>query len=152
MDRSEVLGVLSILKTAFPGFYRGMDRKEAENAVALWCDLFRDDNAAQVGMAVKAFIQEDQKGFPPTPGQIKAKMPKNHRAISGPTNISPEMSEYQQKYAELVKRRRAAGLPATLDDAKKAGLTNMEWAKMMDDAGYGSCEIIEEIWGRSAIL
>lgn len=145
MDRAEVLGVLSVLKAAYPSFYRWMNRQDAESAVALWCDIFRDDNAATVGISVKEFINEDSKGFPPTPGQIRAKMPPSRRAITG--KVNQKWAEYQRRHAELVERRRAAGFPGNFEEAEKAGLKYTEYMKLMDEAGFGTGEILEEIYG-----
>ena len=71
MTREETLAVMSVLKAAYPGFYRDMKRSEAEGIVSLWEEMFRDDPAQVVGMAVKAHIAGDGKGYPPTIGAIK---------------------------------------------------------------------------------
>ena len=80
MTRGEVLGIMSVLKAAYPGFYRGMSRQDAESAVDLWCDMFAEDHADLVGAAVKALIATDEKGYPPHIGAVKAKM----RQITAP--------------------------------------------------------------------
>ena len=71
MTREETLAIMSVLKAAYPGFYRDMKRSEAEGIVSLWEEMFRDDPAQVVGMAVKAHIAGDGKGYPPTIGAIK---------------------------------------------------------------------------------
>lgn len=80
MTRGEVLGIMSVLKAAYPGFYRGMSRQDAESAVNLWWDMFSDDPPELVGAAVKALIACDTKGFPPHIGAVKEKM----RQITAP--------------------------------------------------------------------
>lgn len=80
MTRREVLGVLSVLRAAYPGFYRNVSGDEAEAAVRLWCDMFSDDSPELVGAAVKALIACDTKGFPPHIGAVKEKM----RQITAP--------------------------------------------------------------------
>lgn len=74
MTRNEILGIMSVLKAAYPNFYRGMSRNDAEDAVNLWCDMFADDHPELVGAAVKALIATDEKGYPPHIGSVKAKM------------------------------------------------------------------------------
>lgn len=74
MERTDVLAVMSVLRGAYPQFYRGIDKREAEDTVNLWADLFSRDNPALVLAAVKSFIEADSKGFPPVPGQIKEKL------------------------------------------------------------------------------
>lgn len=74
MERSDVLKIMAVLRGAYPQFYRGISRQEAEDTVNLWVDMFRAEDAALVGAAVKSFIDGDGSGFPPTIGQIRAKM------------------------------------------------------------------------------
>lgn len=74
MERGDVLQIMAILRGAYPQFYRNIGRKEAEDTVNLWLDMFRSENPAIVGAAVKSVIESDEKGFPPTIGQVKAKM------------------------------------------------------------------------------
>lgn len=74
MTRSEVLDMLSVLKAAYPNFYRGMSRSEADGVVSLWCTMFADEPVELVAPAVKALIATDVKGFPPHIGAVKAKI------------------------------------------------------------------------------
>ena len=74
MTRKDTLQVLSILRTAYPNFYRGMAKDELEGIVSLWESMFADDPPELVAAAVKAFIATDSKGFPPVIGVIKEKM------------------------------------------------------------------------------
>lgn len=71
MTREEVLAIMGVLKAAYPMYYRDMKRTEAESVVALWEEMFRDDPAQVVALAVKAHIANDKKGFPPHIGAIK---------------------------------------------------------------------------------
>ena len=66
MNRSETSAILTILKTAYPQFYRGIDVKEAERTVSLWHEMFKDDPVDVVAVAVKAMI-----AFPPNIGEVK---------------------------------------------------------------------------------
>ena len=79
MDRAEVLKIMSVLRGAYPAFYRNIDRKEAEATVGLWCDTFSHDEYPLVAAAVKALIESDGKGYPPHIGAVKEKL----RLISG---------------------------------------------------------------------
>ena len=76
MTRKEIISILAVLRAAFPNFYRDMGRKELEGIVSLWEDLFRDDPANLVCGAVKALIATKENSFPPTIGEVKAKMQK----------------------------------------------------------------------------
>lgn len=74
MTRDEVIQIMSVLRGAYPQFYRNIEKREALNTIALWEDMFRDDDPILVGAAVKSIIASDDKGFPPTIGQVKTKM------------------------------------------------------------------------------
>ena len=87
MTRSETLAVMSILKAAYPAYYRDMKRSDAEIAVNLWTEMFKDDPSQIVAAAVKAYIASDTKGFPPHIGAIKDAVIK----ITNP----PEMTELE---------------------------------------------------------
>lgn len=130
MERSDVLKIMAVLRGAYPQFYRNIDRKEAEDTVNLWLDMFRQDDPQIVAAAVKSVIEGDEKGFPPTIGQVKAKM----RLLTG----SEEMTEAEAW--ELVARAIRNGLYGAQDEFDKfppiirriVGSPNTlrEWARM----------------------
>ena len=74
MDRADVLKIMSVLRGAYPQFYRNIDRKEAEATVGLWTEMFAHDEYPFVAAAVKAMIESDSKGFPPHIGAVKEKL------------------------------------------------------------------------------
>ena len=71
MTREETLMIMSVLKAAYPAYYRDMKRGDAEAVVSLWTEMFKDEPAQVVAVAVKAHIASDVKGFPPHIGAIK---------------------------------------------------------------------------------
>ena len=71
MDRTETMKILSVLRGAYPAFYRDTSRQEAEAIVNLWAAMFADEDYELVGAAVKSLIVADTKGFPPVIGQVK---------------------------------------------------------------------------------
>lgn len=71
MNRADVLRIMGVLKAAYPAYYRDMGAKEANSIVALWEEMFREDEAQVVALAVKTHIANDKKGFPPHIGAIK---------------------------------------------------------------------------------
>lgn len=71
MTYDETLAIMAVLKAAYPNFYKDMKRSEAEGIVSLWTEMFRDEPAEVVAVAVKAHIANDKKGFPPHIGAIK---------------------------------------------------------------------------------
>ena len=72
MNDIEMMGVLAAIETAYPNIKRTEQERKA--AVNLWASLFADDDPKAVLLAVKSYIVTDTTGFPPTIGQIKARM------------------------------------------------------------------------------
>ena len=70
MTRQETLAIMSVLKAAYPAYYRDMKREEANAVVDLWTAMLNDYSAQEVTVAVKAHIATDKKGFPPHIGAI----------------------------------------------------------------------------------
>ena len=128
MDREETLAIMSVLKAAYPSYYRGMTRREAEQVVRLWQELFRDDQAQAVALAVKRYIAQDSKGFPPHIGAIKQAVKDLPRAV-GQYNERPgaEWAETLKKWDALRARRRAAGLPETACEARAIGMSAADY-------------------------
>lgn len=74
MTRKETGMVMSLLKAAFPNWYRDMTREEALSAINLWAEMFADDRAEDVAAAVKALIGSQKEGYPPTIGAVKERL------------------------------------------------------------------------------
>ena len=88
MTRDETLKIMAVLKATYPNFYKDMTRRDAEGVVALWTDMFSEDNYNAVAAAVKAFIASDSKGFPPVVGQVKQRVTELASAKVLPGNVS----------------------------------------------------------------
>lgn len=71
MTYDETLTIMSVLKAAYPNYYKDMRRSDADAIVSLWVEMFKDDPVEIVAVAVKAHIATDKKGFPPHIGAIK---------------------------------------------------------------------------------
>ena len=86
MTREDTIKILSVLRGAYPAFYRDITKQEAESTIALWESMFDEEPYAIVGAAVKAFIAGDGKGFPPSIGQIKERI----RQITQPEEMTEQ--------------------------------------------------------------
>jgi len=56
MTQPETLEILSVLKAAYPNYFRTMKRRDAESMVSLWASMFADIPAPIIAAAVKAHI------------------------------------------------------------------------------------------------
>lgn len=86
MTREDTIKILSVLRGAYPAFYRDITKQEAEATIALWESMFDEEPYALVSAAVKAFISGDGKGFPPAIGQIKERI----RQITQPEEMTEQ--------------------------------------------------------------
>jgi len=97
MTREDTIKILSVLRGAYPAFYRDITKQEAESTIALWESMFDEEPYELVGAAVKAFISGDGKGFPPAIGQIKERI----RQIT-----QPEAMTEQEAWSYVTKALR----------------------------------------------
>ena len=109
MNREDTIKILSVLRGAYPAFYRDITKQEAESTIALWESMFDEEPYELVGAAVKAFISGDGKGFPPAIGQIKERI----RQITQPE----EMTE-QEAWALVSKALRNSAYGSEEEFAK----------------------------------
>ena len=89
MNRKETAYLMAIIKTAYPEYYR--QSSDIEDAINLWHEMFRQDDSILIGEAVKRFIKQDDKGFPPKIGQI--------------TNIAKDIRAEQRRERERERTR-----------------------------------------------
>ena len=131
MTRRETGVIMDILATAYPRFYAGQDAPDPAKAVALWAEMFAEDDVALVAAAVKALIAADDKGFPPHIGAVKAKL----RQITGARRELSE-SEAWNLIAAAVRNsgyeaaQEFAKLPPVLQRIVGSPATLREWAGM----------------------
>ena len=133
MTRQETGIIMDILTAAYPRFYAGTDAPDMRKTISLWAEMFSHDEVALVAAAVKSVIEGDEKGFPPTIGQVKAKM----RLLTGKAETTEQ--EAWNMVAAAIKNglygadeefekfppeiRRIVGSPSAL----------REWARMDSD-------------------
>lgn len=98
MTREETIKVMSVLRGAYPRFYREISKQEALDTINLWADMFSAEDAAVVAAAVKSLIETDEKGFPPTIGQVKAKV----RDVALPVRYLTGRTEPGENYRRML--------------------------------------------------
>lgn len=132
MKRQEVGIIMDILRAAYPRYYSGLSQAELKNAVNLWAEMFAGDDVALVAAAVKSWIERDEKGFPPSIGQIKGKL----RQITGAGRRELTEAEAWTRIAEAVRnglygaQEEFEKLPLPLQRIVGSPATLREWACM----------------------
>ena len=66
--------VMDVLRPAYPAHFNRLTDDELYEMSVLWASMFEGNEPVLLVAAVKAFIADDEKGFPPAIGQIKRKM------------------------------------------------------------------------------
>lgn len=134
MNREETLAIMGVLKAAYPNFYKGMGRADAEGIVDLWSSMFDQEPAQLVAMAVKAHIANDKNGYPPHIGAIKEAIVKLR---------TPEEMTEQEAWGLVLKALRNGiygaqkefdALPPLIQRLVGSPSQLKEWAMMDGDA------------------
>lgn len=134
MDRTEVLKIMAVLRGAYPQFYRDISRREAEDTVNLWAEMFSTDSYPEVAAAVKSLIEGDKRGFPPHIGAVKAKLLEVKRALpAGEFDELAWMRPYVLALADSVTEQEAEEIHTegllTWGEAREAGNSFERWAQ-----------------------
>ena len=72
MNRQEIVSMLSILRKAYPNFYKNITKQEAEDTILLYEEMFKDCDGKLVLLTIKELINTYE--YPPTIATIKKKM------------------------------------------------------------------------------
>lgn len=72
MNKNEILTMLSILKVAYPNFYKDVSKEEVEQTTILYQEMFKDYDSKLVFFAVKELVNSFK--YPPTIADIKDKI------------------------------------------------------------------------------
>lgn len=129
MTFREMSDILAIISAVYPQFYAKLSTNDVKATTNAWLGFFADDDASLVGDAVKAFIANDTKGFPPSIGQIREKLDTINQAVNG-FELTPQSawglvkramkdSAYHaaERFAELPEVvREVVGSPSQLHD------------------------------------
>lgn len=130
MNRQETLAIMSVLKAAYPMYYKDMKRDEANAVVDLWTAMLADYSAQEVTVAVKAHIATDKKGFPPHIGAIINSIQKTRQQDTMTEieawNIVSNASRRSTYYA----KEEFAKLPPILQRLVQSPQQLYEWAQM----------------------
>lgn len=82
MTRDETYSAMRILQAAYPSFYRGMKKTQAEDVINLWATMFANEDVGLVTYALYQLI-ETHNGYPPTIADVKTKIKELTSAASG---------------------------------------------------------------------
>ena len=120
--------------------YRPNDpRAEDITLRSAWALVLEPYDPADVKAAVVAYFRE--KKFWPDVTDIATRcppLPQTQHQPPPPTGgyIDHAVEALRERWQDLCRQRRAARVPGTWEEAKKAGLTAEAWMNMLDERGF----------------
>ena len=78
MTREETSKILSVIKFAYPSFYKDYSESDLAVAVNLWHDMLIDETYQNVALAVKSIIKTNK--FAPSIAEVMEKVNKDKEA------------------------------------------------------------------------
>lgn len=82
MTREECSQMLTLLRTAYPGFYRHMKAEEGVRTLDLWAEMFAEDDCTITRLALRDLIAT-HSGFPPDIAAVKERIRAMEAAVRG---------------------------------------------------------------------
>ena len=121
-------------------FYRPNDPHLKDNALrAVWALTLAPYSVDDVREAVVSYFRTQKYWPDPTDISSHCPQPERPKTQSLPTPtaryIDPAVEALRERWQELRRQCRAAGVPGTWEDAKKAGLTWEAWMDILDERG-----------------
>ena len=138
MTREETIKVIGIITTAYPNFDKFRDEKHIRSMVAIWADMFSEDDAGLVALAVKEHISTSK--WPPSIAEIREIMTRiAHPDIIPPDEAWEVVSKYLDTEGEYNHGDIYRALPRTIAEA-------------VDSIGYGQLYAmhVAYAWGHAA--
>lgn len=108
MEKKQILSMLTMLKTAFPSYYKNFTKEEAEQVVDLFEMAFKDDDANEVFNALKKLILKSE--FPPVIATIKKEIADNKM------KDFPKAEDEWNKVLELCRKYGSYRIQEALDE------------------------------------
>lgn len=105
MSEVEIVGLLNMLRTAYPRFYANTTQEEVANVVKLWHEMFKNDNREDVLRATKELICELK--YPPVIADIKQKIDLYERNRQLEEHAKILEKEEKERLLMLEKRQKA---------------------------------------------
>lgn len=135
MTFTEMSDVLAIIGAVYPRFYANLSENDVKAMTNVWLSFFASDDASLVSDAVKTFIANDTKGFPPVVGQIREKLDVINQAVHG-FELTPQnawgLVKKAMKDSAYHSAERFAELPEVVQEVVGAPSQLYEWAVSND--------------------
>lgn len=124
--------------------YRQNDPKLSDKATkAAWMLSLKPYKKSDIQEAIGAWFRRSK--YWPEPSEIAAlcpALPEPSRERSGRDTAAARdyrryMGPLLERFEAVKARRRSAGIPATIVEARSAGLSDREWGELLEERGLG---------------
>jgi len=123
MTREETIKLIGIITMAYPNFDKFRDEKHIRSMVAVWDEMFAEDEGGLVAMATKKHISTSK--WPPSIGEIREIMTDiMHPDIIPPEEAWEAVSKFMYTEGDQCRRNISSALPRHI-------------AEVVDAIGYG---------------
>lgn len=78
MTKQETAKVITVIMATYPGHYKGYTPVMIDNLVGAWSMVFSEYTYKRANEGLMRYLKSDKAGFPPSPGQIIARMPSEY--------------------------------------------------------------------------
>lgn len=94
MTIRETQKIIAVITATFPGYYKSFTAEMLDSLVKSWFVLLKNYDYESASTGLERFLKSDKTGFPPSPGQIIAKMPSKYE---GYLKEIMELEEHNRK-------------------------------------------------------
>lgn len=137
LSRAEICKLFDLLREL-----HGKDKPRDGRTVAIWTEVLKPWDYPQVRTAALTRARENR--YYPAPAELTAYLPKAPRSTPAgatapqATGVSDAIAkakweDLRAAWGEQIKERRMAGIPATLGEAKRAGMSVEEWQGRVEE-------------------
>ena len=130
MTRQEVTKLLYVIKAQYPNSFAHFTETDVDNQIDGWMMVLEDYSYEECSVGLRIFLANDEKGFPPVPGQI----------IHAIKSVKPSNELGEQEAWAMVRRALRNGiyganeeyakLPPSVQKAVGKPENLKEWAQM----------------------
>ncbi len=124
--------------------YRKNDpRLRDQNIKTIWMLSLKPYKKSDIQEAIGAWFRRSK--YWPEPSEIAALCPalpepsreRSGRDAAAARDYRRYMGPLLERFEAVKARRRSAGVPATIVEARKAGLSDREWGELLEERGLG---------------
>lgn len=118
--------------------HSGKRFKRDKKTLVTWRETLQDWSYEQVREAAYRRGREGNRFFPDAPEIAAYCPPVAEKTAEAPQEkLRSDQCELLKKHESLIKKRRKAGLPATLEEARQQGLSALDWNRILGSAELG---------------